>query len=234
MQGNPVHVNKGKQPTKVRAVHYDQKDLSEADVKTAKQCMALKKDKKKVTWIDVKGLKDSKLLESIANGFGLHPLVIEDIMDTRQRPKVEDYGEYLYIVIRILSYHEKLEHVDTEQFSLILGRNYVISFQETDSDVFGKVIDRIRNSKGKIRRMGPDFLAYSLLDTVVDNYFVILEQVGENVEDVEDELVANPDPETLQNVRNMKKEMLALRKSVWPLREVLTGLERESRNKAQA
>jgi len=156
----------------------------------------------------------------------LHPLILEDIVNTEQRPKMEDFEQYIFVVLKMLQYNEKEDEIIAEQVSLILGSNFVISFQETEGDIFDPIRDRIRNSKGRIRKMGADYLAYALLDAVVDNYFTILEKIGEKIETVEEELVANPIPETLQIIHTMKREMIFLRKSVWPLREVVGGLQR--------
>jgi len=151
---------------------------------------------------------------------------MEDIVNTEQRPKMEDYGDYIYIVLRMLYRDDKAGTVVGEQVSLIFGSNFVISFQEREGDVFDPVRDRITKAKGRIRKAGPDYLAYALLDAIVDNYFVVLESAGEMIEDTEEQLAIDPSPEILQSIRRLKKEMIFLRKSVWPLRELVSGLER--------
>jgi magnesium transporter len=157
----------------------------------------------------------------------LHPLVLEDILTTDQRPKMEDYDEYLYIVLRMLYYNDDHDdEVTTEQMSLILGMNFVLSFQERESDIFTPIIERMRNGKGRLRRMGADYLAYALMDSIVDHYFVILEKLGEKIEYLEDQLVVQATPATLQQIHGLKREMIFLRKSVWPLREVVGRMER--------
>ncbi|MGZ3569203.1 MAG: magnesium/cobalt transporter CorA, partial [Thermodesulfobacteriota bacterium] len=145
---------------------------------------------------------------------------------TDQRPKMEDYGDYLYIVLRMLSYNDKSTQIETEQVSLILGPNFLFSFQENQGDVFDPVRERIRTGKGRIRKMGADYLAYALLDLIVDNYFVIMEKLGETIEFLEEKLVTQPVPETLQTIHQLKRELIFLRKAVWPLREVIGGLQR--------
>jgi magnesium transporter len=140
---------------------------------------------------------------------------------------MEDFGDYLYIVLRALTSNGDNLALETEQVSLILGRNYVISFQEKAGGVFGKVSERIRAGKGRIGKSGPDYLAYSLLDTIVDNYFIVLERIGERIEILEDALVTSPTPSTLRIIHGLKRDMIFLRRSVWPLREVLNGLQRE-------
>jgi len=210
-------------------MNYDEKHFKEIKIKNVEDCLKYKKNKKTVTWINVDGLKDAKTLEKLCNFFDLHPLVIEDILQTSQRPKIEDYGDYLYIVIRVLLLEK--QKIGSEQTSIVLGKNYVISFNENEDSIFNNVRERLRNDKGKVRRKGADFLAYTLLDAIVDNYFVILEEFGERIELMESALLKHPDQKTLYGIRKLKKELITLRKSVWPVREILTGLERESRSK---
>jgi magnesium transporter len=215
----------------ISVIDYDANDFQEFTTNNAEECIAYMEKNRTVTWINVSGHNDKPLLEKLCHHFGLHPLVIEDILDTSQRPKVEDYDEYLYIVARMLHLNGTRHGIHTEQMSLVLGKSFVISFQEKEGDVFNPVRERIRKNKGKIRRSGPDFLAYSLLDMIVDNYFIILEDLGEKIEQIEDELVRSPSPRTLHRIHRMKREMVMLRKSIWPLREVVNALEREVRSK---
>jgi magnesium transporter len=152
--------------------------------------------------------------------------VLEDILNTNQRPKIEDYGEYHYIVLKMLTV-ERGYGIASEQVSIILGRQFVLSFQEgIAGDLFSSVRERLQNEKGRIRKMGADYLAYSLIDAIVDHYFTILETFGEEVELVEEELVLNPKDETLRRIQRLRREMLLLRRSVWPLREVVSTMER--------
>jgi magnesium transporter len=204
---------------------YDEAHFQEKEIKTIEECF-LFKDKPTVTWINIDGLHQVEILEKLGECYGLHPLVLEDILNTDQRPKMEDYGEYLYIVLRMLNYNDKSSEIESEQISLVLGPNFVFSFQEREGDTFNPIRDRIRNSKGRIRKMGADHLAYTLLDSIIDNYFIILEKLGEKIEFLEEEVVTQPGPETLQTIHHLKREMIFLRKGVWPLREVISGLER--------
>jgi magnesium transporter len=139
---------------------------------------------------------------------------------------MEDYTEYLFLVLKMLQYSEEDNEIKGEQVSLILGSDWVVSFQETEGDVFDLIRERIRTDNGRIRKMGADYLVYVLMDAIVDNYFAVLEKVGEKIEEIEDEVVANPSPETLQIIHDLKRQMIMLRKSVWPLREVISRLER--------
>jgi len=178
------------------------------------------------TWINLDGIHQLDSIEKIGKHFKIHPLVLEDIMNTGQRPKMEDFNDYLFIVLKMLQYDEKEDETKTEQVSLILSSKFVLSFQENEGDVFESVRERIRSDRGRIRKMGVDYLAYSLIDAIVDNYFMVLEKIGEKIEDIEDELVKNPTPEVLHTIHRLKRELIFLRKSVWPLREVISRLER--------
>ena len=226
--GTLVHIGeKRAQGVSIAIIDYDETNISELEVKTLDQCFPFK-ESPTTTWINVEGL-DADVIQKLGDCYGLHPLVLEDVLNTDQRPKMEDYGEYIYIVVKMLGERKERKGVEffSEQISIILGKNFVISFQEgLKGDVFNHVRERIRSGKGKVRSMGPDYLAYSLMDAIVDNYFVILEAVGERIEDIEDELVSRPAPHTLKNIHELKREMIYLRKSVWPLREVVSGLER--------
>lgn len=225
--GALVHIgNKITAEVKITLIDYDETNFQERNPKTIDECAALK-DKATVTWINIEGLQQSDIIESLGGCYGLHPLVMEDILNTGQRPKIEDYKDYLYIVLKML--HDKeTEGTVTEQISLVLGPGFVLSFQEgIEGDVFNSVREKLRNSKGRIRGMGADYLAYSLIDAIVDNYFVILERTGEWIEDLEDELLAHPSTQTLHEIHQLKREMIFLRKAVWPLREVIGAMERE-------
>lgn len=127
-------------------------------------------------------------------------------MNTDQRPKIEDFGDYIFIILKMLYYNEKRDEIEIEQVSLILGLNFVISFQERECDVFNSIRERLRRGKGRIRKSGADYLAYTLIDAIVDNYFVILEGTGEQIEEMEEKLVTNPTPNTLQGIHNLKRE----------------------------
>jgi magnesium transporter len=210
---------------KITIFNYDEKQLQEREVDTIAECVVYK-DTPTVTWIDVEGVHDLDFLENLGECFGLHSLVLEDVLNTDQRPKIEDYDDYLYIVLKMISYDDKNDEIKAEQVSIIVGLNFVISFQEGEKDVFDQVRDRIRNNRGIIRRSGNDYLGYSLMDAIVDNYFTIVEKLGEKIETAEEDLIANPSSQTLQSIYDLKKNLMFLRKSVWPLREVVSYLEK--------
>ena len=224
--GTLVHIGKKKvEKARIRIIDYDESQLNEKEAKKIEECFPFK-EKPTVTWINIDGLHEVGIIEKIGKHFDVHPLVLEDIVNTGQRPKMEDFDSYIFMVLKMLYWDEEKNEVIAEQLSLILGSNFVISFQERVGDVFESVRERIRSAKGRVRRMGADYLAYALADAVVDRYFIILEKLGEKIESMEEELVHNPTPETLQTIHTLKREMIFLRKSVWPLRELISGLER--------
>jgi magnesium transporter len=225
--GTLVHIGEKMTDTvKVAVLDYDERNCSETALTQFDQCIVYL-GKPSVTWVDIEGVHDIQAMEKIGGCFGLHPLVMEDILNTDQRPKLEDYGDYLYIVLRMLTIGSETGEIVSEQVSLILGQNFVLSIQEgAKGDVFDSVRTRIRSEKGQIRKLGADYLAYALIDAVVDNYFIILEKVGERIELLEESLISDPGPDTLQLLHHLKREMIYLRKSVWPLREVVSAMQR--------
>jgi len=224
--GTLVYVlDKKIEKVRIRIIDYDETQLEEKEVEKVEECFPFK-DKPTVSWINIDGLHDVEVVEKIGKQFGLHPLILEDIVHTGQRPKLEDFGDHIFIVLKMLYYNKEKGELETEQFSLIFGENFVISFQERAGEFFEPLRERIRKGKGRVRKAGADYLAYALLDSIVDNYFVILEQLGETIEETEQELATEPGIATLQTIRAFKKEMIFLRKSIWPLREVVNSLER--------
>jgi len=208
----------------VHVIHYSESSFDER--KAIGSHFAPGKDNSGVTWINVDGYEQPAAHERIGNCFGLHPLVLEDILSRDQRPKLDDYDDYLYIVLKMLDYDEAKDEILMEQVSLILGSGFVLSFQDKGGDVFDPVRERLRNGKGRIRKAGADYLAYALVDAIVDNYFVILEKIGDRIDYLEEELVTDPKPEKLDLMHSLKREMLFLRNSVWPLREVIGAMVR--------
>jgi magnesium transporter len=224
--GTIVYVGEKKSVgVKIRIMNYTETSFEEKAVEDVEECFPFK-DEPTVTWINIDGVHRVDVVEKIGKHFNLHPLVLEDLVNTEQRPKMEDFLDYLFIVLRMLSYDDPTGEVKGEQLSLVLGPNWVLTFQENEGDVFDFVRERIRSDKGRIRKMGADYLLYAVVDAVVDNYFLILEKMGEKIEEIEDKLVADPAPETLQSIHNLKSQMIFLRRSVWPLREAINRLER--------
>jgi magnesium transporter len=224
--GTVVHVGEKKvDKVRITIIDYDEAQCEEKEAEQIEDCFAFK-ETPSVTWINIDGLHQPEVVEKIGERFGLHPLIQEDIVNTGQRPKMEDMEDYLFVALKMLYYDEKEDEVRAEQVSLILGANVVITFQERQGDVFNAIRERIRKGKGIVRKRGADYLAYALIDAVVDHYFLILERFSEMLEDMEGKVIADPTAETLQTIHSMKREMIFLRKSVWPLREAISGLER--------
>lgn len=223
--GSLIHIgDKKKEEVKITVIDYDEGNFQEKVIAEIQECFTFK-DKPTVTWINVDGIHKVEIPEKLGECYGFHPLIIEDILNSDQRPKMEDFGDYIYIVLKMLNLDSRTNSIISEQISLILGPNFVISFQEGyEGDVFNPVRERLRAGKGKIRKMGADYLAYSLIDSIVDNYFIILEKLGEKIESLEERLVTNPTGNVLREIHNLKREMLFLRKSVWPLREVISTM----------
>lgn len=212
-------------PTKITLLDYDQNNFQEKEIKNLEECFPYR-DSPTVTWINVDGIHDVNLIQKIDQHFGIHPLVLEDIVNTTQRPKIEDFGENIYIVLKMLYFDAKGGGVISEQVSVILGQNYVISFQETEGfDVFNTIRERIRNNKGRVRKAGADYLAYCLLDCIVDYYFIILEKLDEKIEKLEEELVQAARQEIPQEIHLLKRDMIFLLKQIWPLREVISNFQ---------
>lgn len=224
--GTLVHIGERKTgKVRVTIIDYDEVQFEETEVSTVEECFPYK-EKPTTTWINIDGIHKTEVIEGIGQQFDLHPLLLEDIVNTGQRPKMEDFGNYIFLVLKMLRYADENHEVEAEQVSLILGSNFVISFQEREGDVFGTIRERIKKGKGRIRKAGADYLAYALIDAIVDNYFIVLETLGEEIDDIEEELTRNPTLKMLHKIRILKKEMIFLRKSVWPLREVVSGLQR--------
>ncbi len=206
-------------------IDYTAISLSERQVTDVVECRKYK-ESSSTTWINIAGIHDASIVEELGRIFDIHPLVLEDILTTGQRPKMENFDTYLFFVLNMLSYDKKKRHVHTEQVSIIVSKKVVISFQETPGDVFDPVRSRIRSKKGPIRRFGTDYLAHALLDAVIDQYFAILETIGEEIEELEEHIALEPTQETFKSIHRLKQELIHLRRSVWPLREVINVLVR--------
>ncbi len=223
--GSMVHIGEIRQadPT-VEVITYDRQGLS-VELPDPAGEFTLKPVASAVTWVNVDGIGQLELLKKLGSSFGIHPLVLEDIANTEQRPKAEEYDQYLFVVLKMLT--PVAGGVMSEQVSLLLGAEWVLTLQEgLDGDPFGPVRERLKNAQGRLRSQGPDFLAYSLLDVIVDNYFLVLEQVADSIEDLEEELMRTPSQRTLAEIYRQKRELLFIQKAIWPLREVVSSLIR--------
>ena len=183
------------------------------------------RDTPTVTWINIEGLNDIPLLEALGKHFAIHPLTLEDMLNCGQRPKLEDYGSYHFVVMKSLRLED--DNLETEQISFILAERYVITVQEVPGDSFEAVRERLRKGKGQIRSTAPDYLAYALIDALVDEFFPVLETYGERLEGLEDEVIKKATPDTLNEIHQIKRELLLVRRAAWPEREVINALQRE-------
>ncbi|MBU0533866.1 MAG: magnesium/cobalt transporter CorA [Candidatus Omnitrophica bacterium] len=224
--GTLVHIGE-ERDAKVRITifDYDEKTFEEKEVKTIEEAFPYR-DKPTVTWINIDGIHNLDLMRKVGEHFNLHSLILEDIVNTFQRPKIEDFQDHIFIVLKMLYQDGENSEIKEEQVSIIFGSNFVISFQEAEGDIFNSIRERIRTSKGKIRKMKSDYLAYSLIDAIADGYFLILEKLGEKTESLEDEVMLEPTTKTAQKIHNLKREMISLRKSIWPLREIISNMQR--------
>lgn len=224
--GTLVHVGEKKVETvRITVMDYDTESFQEKTLSAIEECFQFRTTPT-ATWINVDGIHEVEIIEKLGKEFGIHPLVLEDVLNTNQRPKVEDYGQYIFVVLRMISYDEQSQAIKSEQVSLVLGTDFLISFQEVVGDVFDEIRQRIRQDKGRIRKMPIDYLAYCLTDAVVDNYFSILEKLGDRIESLQERLVSQPNEQIIQHIYETKRELALVRRSVWPLREAIGGLQR--------
>lgn len=225
--GTLMHIGEAKKHIpKISILDYNETKFEEKIAKTVEECFPFRQ-KKSITWINIDGVHDSKIIHDLGEHFGFHPLLLEDIMNNEQRPKIEAFEDHIFIILKMLSYERR--EISTEQISIIIGKNFVISFQETEGDIFDPIRKRIRENKGKLRKRGPDYLGYSLIDAIVDHYFAVLEKLEEQIEEVE-ESISRPTTETIKIMHHLKRQTILLQRSIWPLREVVSGMMRSEAN----
>jgi len=205
----------------VSVIAYDREQLLEQPLEKPADIPALL-ERFRVVWINVDGLGDAELLDSLGSLLGLHPLALEDVLNTQHRPKVESYPDNLFVVARMARIHDEV--LDIEQVSLFLGERFVLSFQERPGDCLDPVRARLRKSGGRARLLGADYLAYALIDAIVDGYFPVLEHYSNRLNDTEDEVVASPENHAIERIHDLKREFQVLRHGIWPLREALREL----------
>lgn len=223
--GSLVHVgSQYTEKSKITLIRYHETFFEEKELRSIKDFRVIS-EKEEVRWLNIDGLQDIRLFEDIGEIFGLHPLVLEDILNTDQRPKAEDYGDYIYLVLK--NFHGQVNgDLLSDQVSVILGKNFVLSFQEKESELFKSIKEKISQNKGRIRKEKADYLAHALLDNIVDNYFIVLENMEEKIENLEDDLLRKPDNASLPSIHLLKRKLILLGKSLWPLREAISSLER--------
>jgi magnesium transporter len=225
-EGSIVHLGERKtERVKMTVIEFDEQGAVERVVQNVGDLPPPKRERG-VAWIDVEGLHDTAVIEAIGKRYGIHPLVLEDIVNTGGRLKAEDVGEFLFVRTRATFLHKKDMTVQSEQVSFLLGERLLISFQECPMDIFDPVQSRLKEGKGRIRTMGADYLLYALLDEVVDNYFPVLEAMGDRVEALEDELTDRPTKKTLLTLHELRREMAVTKKCIWPMREIVALLTR--------
>lgn len=211
------------EPIRITVIDYDETYLQETEVQTLEECLPFK-DTETVTWIHIEGIHEVSVIEDIGKHFDVNLLVLEDLMSTTQLPKIEAYEDHVFIIIRNLEYTATSVNVSREQIGLIIGENYIISLRENRGELFASVQNRLQNTQGRLRRMRTDYLAYALVDIIVDNYFIVLEELSGQIELLEEEAIMNPTPEVLQRINALRKELLVLRRPILPLRDVLNDV----------
>jgi len=225
--GSLVHVGRRlTEKTVLTLFTYDEDHLEERTIAAVGDAVP-RRDRPGVAWLNIDGLQDTGVLAALGEAFGLHPLILEDMLNTDQRPKFEDLGDYLFIVMRVftLPAHPK-GGIHSEQISLVIGPHFLITLQEKAGPLLDPIREGLRAGKGRIRKTGADYLAHAIMDAVVDQYFVVLETLGERIEALEDSLVTRPTPDTLRAIQGLKREITSLRRSVWPLREAISAVDR--------
>ncbi len=224
--GTPVYIGRTKETTihpRMTVIEYDGNTFAEREVSDPKEWLPLK-PAPTVTWINIDAIHDANLLSQIGALFNLHPLLLEDMLNTDQRPKCEVMDDRIYIILKMFDFNMVRQELLTEQVSLVIGENFLMTFHEEVGNEFEIVRERLRQNNARIRKGNSGYLAYSLIDTVVDRYFMLLEKIGESLEDIEEDLTLNPKPEVLQSVHRLKRELIFLRKYIWPVREVIGTL----------
>ncbi len=219
--GTLVHTGERKiESTLIRLIDYDAETLVERTLDDISECFPMADDPP-VTWVNIDGLHDVDLFERIGERFGFNRLALEDVLSPNQRPKVEDYETHFLAVLKMLYFDNETESVVSEQFSFLVGATYLFSFQERRGDVFEPIRERLREGRPRIRSRGTDYLAYALIDAIVDSYFRILEEIGNRIEDLEEAVLVDPSMENMHRIHHLRGEMLVVRRAIWPLRETL-------------
>lgn len=225
--GSFIHVGDKKiEKAKISLVEYDEKSVEVSEISSIEEIEPYT-DTPQVTWVNVCGLHDTELIKQIGDKFNIHPLTLEDILNTETRPKIEITDDYIFVAMKILTFNPTEKQIDTEQVSFILGKSFVFSFLEKYDSVFHPIKDRISNQPGRIRKNASDFLFYTLMDIVVDQYFLLLEQIEEHIEVLDDEVITKTEKSQIEKIYYLKNLLLITRRSIWPLREIFTELIRE-------
>ncbi|OMP29913.1 MULTISPECIES: magnesium/cobalt transporter CorA [Mangrovimonas] len=216
---------KNSQQLFIESFDYNLEGVTEKELKNIEDVFGYKTTES-ITWVNINGLNHIEAIEKAGDHYGLHPLILEDIVNTSQRPKIDEYDEYIFISLKML-HLDADENVIIEQVSFVMGDRYVLTFQEAEGDVFDNVRERIRSGKGRIRGMGADYLLYALVDAVVDHYYVVSEMLGNKIEDIEDSLFEGSMKDSMSvQILMLKKELLKVRRAIFPLREIISRIEK--------
>ena len=225
--GSIIHVGEQKiERVKISLTEFDEKKVEACEIHSVEEIDPYT-DTPQVTWVNVCGLHDTELIKQIGEKFSIHPLVLEDILNTETRPKIEVTDKYVFIAMKMLAYNTTKNEIETEQVSFILGDTFVFSFLEKSDNIFNPIKDRITNNYGRVRKQPSDYLFYALMDVVVDQYFLLLEQIEHNIEILDDEVITSADRSQIEKIYNLKNKLLLTRRSIWPLREIFSRLIRE-------
>ncbi len=228
--GTLLHIGAKKSDhIKITAIDYTATDYNEILCDTPQDCFPLKTSPT-TSWINVDGLHNTKIIEEIGNYFELHPLLMEDILNTNHRPKMEEFDKYVFVTLKMLGISKSGHSIISEQVSFILGDTWVISFQEQEGDIFDVIRVRIKENKGIMRQQGPDYLLYRLIDTIVDNYFFVTEHFSETIEQLEEKVLKTPDQMSMHQIQKLKRQLIQLRKTIVPLREAVSELQKDRTN----
>lgn len=226
--GALIHVGERRvEQVTMNLIEYDEKNIHEIPNASIKECLE-SKNKSNVSWINVVGVHDAEIIKTFGDDFDIHALHQSNIMNTELRPYIEVFDNYVLLMLKMPHYDDKTGKLDLEQISIILAQGHVLTFQEHRADFFDQIRKRLRNNSGSIRKLQSDYLTYAIIDAIIDSYFLVIEKVGDMTEDIEEELMANPDPETMQTIQTLKRRMISLRKSIWPAREIIDYLGRDS------
>jgi magnesium transporter len=225
--GTLIHIGKRKSDkTRVSVIDYDASHHSEVMCESIEECFPFK-EKNTISWINIDGLHNVELIASIGNHFGLHSLLVEDVLNTRHRPKAEAYENYFFFTLKMLGINKRGHSIISEQVSFVLGKSWVISFQEQQGDIFESLRQALRENKGNLPKKGADYLLYRLIDTVVDNYFFIIEYISDATEKLEEKVLKMPNQESLYEIQRLKKQLASFRRAAKPLREAIAVFLRD-------
>lgn len=225
--GTAIHIGEQKvEKPIIEVIDFDSENLQTIQADKIEDIFKFKETESN-SWINIVGLHETEIMQKIGQHFDFHTLVIEDILNTDQRPKVEFFDDYIFIIMKMIVYDAESESLNIEQVSMILGKNYVFTFQERRGDVFRPIRERLKNIKGRLRKNKIDYLFYALMDVIVDKYFIVLENISEIIDHLENAVSRTPDNSQVDKIYTIKRELLLMKKAIWPLREIVSNLKEE-------